>query len=78
VSAACPRPDKHAYGDRKAAEAALDSLRARLGRAERARTRWLTAYRCQCGSWHVGDQRLALDRKIRDSNIRGGPRGRRP
>ena len=68
--ALCPRPDKKAHDTRAEAEAALTSLRASGGVSKRHETRWLTVYPCDCGFFHVGDQRHVLERKIRES-LRG-------
>lgn len=77
MSAACPRPDKRPHDTQEAAEKALRALRGEAGRQGRNESRWLTVYLCPCGSWHVGDQRFTLDRKIRETLDRPGRRGRR-
>lgn len=48
-------------------------------RPGRAQTRWLSTYQCPCGSWHVGDQRPTLQRKITAAGLpKTTKRGRRP
>ncbi len=44
---ACPRPDKHPFPSRSIAMQIVK-------RTPRHRRMGLTAYRCQCGAYHVG------------------------
>lgn len=49
----CPTPRKQAHDSRGEAEAHLAEVRHHQPREAEGKE----AYRCRCGSWHIGDQR---------------------
>lgn len=56
----CPTPAKHAHPSKAQALKHQAALAARYGPSAA-----LHAYRCPCGSWHVGHSAVVLDRAIR-------------
>jgi hypothetical protein len=66
MRAACIAPHKVAHKDRDAALKAIRSLYA-AGRGNPD----YNAYRCPAGHWHVGHDRVRLDRRIRKALRKG-------
>lgn len=56
----CPTPAKQPHRTESQAWAHVRSLR-----AERGSSVDVLPYRCECGAWHVGHSKVALDKRIR-------------
>lgn len=64
----CPRPEKIRHATKQAALAAIRSLN-KAGRGNPD----MTAYRCVCGSWHIGHDLAKFTYRIRRA-VRAGNR----
>jgi hypothetical protein len=60
----CPTPTKQRHRNRDAAEAAIRNFRRT---AEDLLSPDLLPYKCECGAWHVGHSKRALDQRIRQA-----------